>query len=61
MPVGRNMLMVLVLRLAGQADTGALKQLLYLWLLQKAEQEKSSPSVEHILQQQLHLQQTLWC
>lgn len=61
MPRGRNMLVVLVFRLAGQADTRALRQLLYLWVLQKAKQEKSSLSMEHILQQQLHLQQTLWC
>lgn len=53
------MLTVLVFRLSGQAGTGALRQLLNLWLLQKAKEESSnSPSVE---QQQLHLQQTPWC
>jgi len=29
-------------------------------MLQKAKLEKSSPSLEDSLQQQLHLQQTLW-
>lgn len=55
------MLLVLVFKLSGQADPGALRQLLYLWLLQKAKEEKSIPSMEHIPQQQLHLQPTPWC
>lgn len=41
------MLMFLVFKLSGQADTGGLSQLLYLWLLQKDKQDNSSPSMEH--------------